>query len=98
MLLKLASYDDGPGGKVTFQINRLDIRAPSAFLTLGEIIPGTHLKLTKFNKHPPGGFGESDDVSQLELVDTQTGMHAILIMDRIVSIPFSDDPGLPKTK
>src|SRR5690349_18961257 len=68
--LLYSAYDGDPRKdpyeKITFQINTADLRQPSEFLKLGQWIPNTRLKLSKFEyKVQRGTNGQQEDVSEL---------------------------------
>ncbi len=75
---------DGPA-KMEFQINTIDLKQPSEFLKIGETITKTKWKLAKFEfksvLNPK--TGESDDVSELTLVNTETKETLVLILNRV---------------
>lgn len=82
MRLKFQAYDGVPGkddvSKMSFQVITLDLRQPSQFLKLGDMISGTDFKLKKFE------FKESKtleryDISELTIVETKTGREMVLI-------------------
>ena len=88
--LSLKAYNEGANGKTTFQINRMDSRTPSAFLEVGDMIPGTRYRISKFinkSRRRHGTFGDDLDPSELVLVHTATGQTVVLIPNQTVAIP-----------
>ena len=84
--LKFAAYDDN-----TFQINTLDVRQPSQFVKLGDVIGGTKFKVLKFNlkKIPIVETGGERDVSELTVQNTETQEMVALVLDTVVNSPDS---------
>jgi hypothetical protein len=89
----LESYDgDGQRDKpenLVFQIETLDLKQPTAFLHLGEPVPHTSLKLASFAYRTAyrENIKENEEVSELTLVDTETGEKVVLILRRTVNAP-----------
>jgi hypothetical protein len=92
--LKFSSYDgdlkkDPTGATFEYSINTIDLRQPTEFLKIGDNIPKTTYKLEKFQyktaRNP--STDEMDDVSELTVVNTETGDRAVLILNRIVDSP-----------
>jgi hypothetical protein len=74
---------------LTFQINTIDLRRPSQFVKIGDVIAGTKFKVRKFEYKPISQMGSTNEVSELTLQDTETGNDVILILERIVDFPES---------
>ena len=73
---------------MSFQVDTIDMRQPSAFLKLGDMVPGTRFKLLKFEPkgtHAPNA--EEEDVSELTLVNVDTGKKLLLVLNRIANAP-----------
>jgi hypothetical protein len=70
--------------KIYFQINTLDLRQPTEFLKLGDMIPNTTFKLTKFEykTRPNPTRGTDDDVSELTITNTKSGATAVLVYQK----------------
>jgi len=89
--IKFNAYDGNPSvpAEMQFQINTPDLRQPTAFLKIGDQIPKTHLKLQKFavklERDPK--TGAENDVSELTIVDQQTGALFVLPLNKAVYIP-----------
>lgn len=84
--LVFSAYDED-----SFQINALDIRIPSQFLKIGDMIARTKFELTKFEKktkHNPS-TGEESDVSELTIVNKETGDEVRLVYKQVVDSPDS---------
>ena len=79
---------DGPE-KMDFQITTLDLKRPSEFLKLGNMISKTKWKLAKFayKTRPNPRTNELDDVSELTLVDTETKQEVVLIIQQVIDFP-----------
>ena len=91
--LVFKSYDGDPKKdkpeKFSFQIDTIDLRQPSEFLKLGELVPNTKFKLEKFEFKTvfnPKIDGQ-DEVSELTLVNTDTGDKIVLIYNKITNSP-----------
>jgi hypothetical protein len=90
--LKFTSYDGDPKGpmdKMEFQINTIDLRQPSEFLKIGDTVHKTNFKLEKFEYKTAKNdkTGDTDDVSELTVRNTETNDKAVLILDKIVDSP-----------
>ena len=87
--LMFNSYDGDPKkdapDKFTFGINTIDLKQPSEFLEIGDIVRKTKWKLAKFvyKTRPNPKTNELDDVSELTLVDTETKEEIVLILNRV---------------
>jgi hypothetical protein len=91
--LVFKSYDGDPKKdkpeKFSFQIDTIDLRQPSEFLKLGDLVPNTKFKLEKFEFKTvfnPKIDGQ-DEVSELTLVNVDTGDKIILIYNKITNSP-----------
>lgn len=88
------SYDGDPKktkdySKFSFQIDTLDLRQPSEFLKLGDMVPNTKFKLEKFEfkeAYNPK-IEEKEEVSELTLVDTITGDRIVLVVNKVTDSP-----------
>ena len=91
--LRFLGYDGDPKRdkpeKFEFQINTLDVKQPTEFLKLGDTVSKTNFKLEKFEYKTSknDSTGDLEDVSELTVVNTETGDKAILILNRIVDSP-----------
>jgi hypothetical protein len=92
--LVFKAYDGDPQrtkdySKFSFQIDTLDLRQPSDFLNLGNMVPNTKFKLEKFEfkQVPNPSTGDKDDVSELTLVDTITNEKIVLILNKVTDSP-----------
>lgn len=72
-----------------FQINTVDLRQPSEFLKLGEMVPNTKFKLDKFEfkEELNPNTGEKTDVSELTLVSTETQDTVVLVLAKVTNSP-----------
>jgi len=82
--LKFTAYDGD-----SFQINTLDVRQPSQFVKLGDMIAGTKFKVLKFEskKIPNPSTGIDADVSELIIQNTETQEMVALTLDRVIDSP-----------
>lgn len=87
------AYDGDPQrtkdySKFSFQIDTIDLRQPSEFLNLGNMIPNTKFKLVKFVFKE--AFDEKQkeltDVSELVIVNTITGQTVTLPYNKVVDV------------
>lgn len=91
--LKFQAYDGDPKkpDSLSFEINTLDLKQPTLFIPLGEIVPHTKFKVDSFNYKEVNdpSTGGTTDVSELTLVDTETQAKVTLIMNKITDSPDS---------
>jgi len=93
MRMLFKAYDGDPSqtdryDKFSFQIDTIDLRQPSEFLKLGDMIPNTKFKLVKFTFKEAYNekLKEKVDVSELEIVNTVTGKTATLTSNKVVDV------------
>lgn len=91
--LIFSAYDGDPKKdkpeKFSFQINTVDLRQPSEFLNLGQMVPNTKFKLEKFEyktKLNPG-TGDEEDVSELTLSNIETNDTIVLVKTKVTNSP-----------
>jgi hypothetical protein len=92
--LRFLAYDgdlkkDPKFEKFSFQIKTMDLRQPSEFLSIGDTVANTKFKLEKFEyktKMNPSTLDE-EDVSELTVVNTETGDKAVLVLNKVVNSP-----------
>lgn len=91
--LKFQAYDGDPAKPeaMSFQINAMDLRQPTAFLALGDMIENTKFKLESFAQKtaPNASNGIDEDVSELTLRNTETNDTVVLVVNRITDSPDS---------
>ncbi|MEY2438985.1 MAG: hypothetical protein QOI34_370 [Verrucomicrobiota bacterium] len=95
--LKLKSFSEEPFRLMfsswvtdTFGINAIDLKQPTQFLKVGDIIPGTRFKLLKFiEKYQPNQYGTDIDVSELLLEHEETKEHLTLVKEKVAISPES---------
>jgi len=91
--LKFNSYDGDPKKpeEMTFQINTLDLRQPTRFLKIGDLVPNTKFKIRKFELKivPNAATQGEDDVSELTIVDTESESPVVLKMNKVTDSPDS---------
>jgi len=76
---------------LSFQINTLDVRQPTQFRKLGEMIEGTKFKVMKFvqKSQTDANTGSQQDVSELTVQNTETGDNVILVVEKTADSPES---------
>ncbi len=91
--LIFSAYDGDPKkdpiDKINFQINTVDLRQPSEFLKIGEMVPNTKFKLEKFEYKTVfnPGTGDETDVSELTLVNMETNVVVVLVLTKVTNSP-----------
>ncbi len=93
--LKMKSYGQEPFRLVfasrvdnTFALNTNDLKEPTQFLRLGDLIRGTNFKLLKFTeKHDANKYGTKIDVSELTLENRETHEQMNLVKEKIMISP-----------
>ncbi len=74
----------------TFGINTIDLRQPTQFLQVGDVISGTRFKIVKFTeKYQPNQYGTKMDVSELTLEHEETKEQLTLIKEKVAISPES---------
>jgi hypothetical protein len=71
----------------TYAINTLDLRGPTQFLKLGDMIPKTSYKLVHYEKKTDEKNGIRMDVSELTVENQETMQKIILVYDKPVNDP-----------
>ncbi len=86
--LKFSSWN--PSAE-TFEINAIDLKQPTQYLKIGDLIPGTHFKLIKFTeKHVPNAATGGDmDVSELLIEHTDNHAQLPLVLQQVATSPES---------
>jgi hypothetical protein len=92
--LRLMSYDLPAKIKkpsdITVQINTMDRGNKTRFLPVGEDIPDTNFKIDSFeHKEVPGPDGTRNDVSEVTIINKETGDKVVLPLKQIVDSPDS---------
>jgi hypothetical protein len=88
--LMFSSWVDDPATGQTFGINTIDLKQPTQFLKVGDIIPGTRFKILKFDeKYQPNQYGTNVDVSELLLEHGETKERLTLIKEKVAISPES---------
>ena len=91
--LIFSSYDGDPKKDkpetMTYGINTVDLRQPSAFLSLGDTVANTKFKLDKFEYKTVlnPGTGDETDVSELTIDNTETGEPIVLVLTKVTNSP-----------
>ena len=74
----------------TFAINTIDLKQPTLFLRVGDIVTGTRFKILKFTeKYVPDKYGTNMDMSELLLEQEQTKDRLTLIKEKVAISPES---------
>lgn len=74
----------------TYAVNTSDLKEPTQFVKLGDVVRGTKFKVVKFTeKHEPDRFGTDQDVSELTLENVDTGEQINLVKEKIMTSPQS---------
>ncbi len=81
--LKFSSIVDSE----TFSVNTIDLNEPTTFIKVGQFIPDTKFKLTKFERKTLEERGIVKDVSELVFENMETGDTIILPLDQVVDSP-----------
>ena len=79
-----ATDDDG-----SFQINTVDVKQPTQFVRIDEVIPGTKFKVVKFEKKTVFNpkINEDKDVSELTVEHIESGIKTPLVIRTETDIP-----------
>ena len=100
--LVFKAYDGDPKKdpieKFSFQVDTIDLRQPSAFLGVDDLIAHTPFKLNQFTykSHLNAKTGEEEDVSELTLINVKTGKTVVLILNKVVDAAAVDNsPATP---
>jgi hypothetical protein len=74
----------------TYAINTIDLKQPTQFLQVGDLIKGTDFKIVNFlEKYQPNKYGTNVDVSELTLEQVETKQRLTLIKEKIAMSPES---------
>lgn len=74
----------------TFGINTSDLKEPTQFLKVGDVIRGTKFKIMDFlEKSEPNQYGTDVDVSELTLEHEETNARVSLVKEKIMISPES---------
>jgi hypothetical protein len=95
--LKLKSFSEEPFRMKfdswvgdTFAINTIDLKQPTQFVKVGDMIPGTRFKILKFTeKYEPDKYGTNLDVSELLLEHSESKERLTLVKEKIAISPES---------
>jgi hypothetical protein len=95
--LKLKSFSQEPFRLVfasrtedTFGINNIDLKQPTQFVKIGDIIAGTHFRVGKFTERwTKDRYGTDVDVSELILENTETHEQLTLVKEKVAISPES---------
>jgi hypothetical protein len=71
----------------TYSINTMDLRGPTQFLKIGEMVAGTPYKLVKYEHKTMDKEGLEVDVSELTVENQNTGQKIVLVNDKPVNDP-----------
>ncbi len=72
-----------------FQVETIDIHQPSSFLKIGELVEGTKFRLERFERKEAENvtIHAMSDVSELTLINTETGEPVVLVRDKVTDAP-----------
>lgn len=72
-----------------FQVDTIDIKQPTAFLKIGEMIPSTKFKLERYAAKEVENvkIKVMVDASELTLVNTETGESVVLVLGNVTDAP-----------
>jgi hypothetical protein len=88
--LLFSSWVDDPTAGQTFGINTIDLKQPTQFLKVGDIIPGTRFKILKFTeKYQPNQYGTNVDISELFLEHAESKERLTLVKEKVAISPES---------
>ncbi|MFL6516030.1 MAG: Amuc_1099 family pilus-like system protein [Chthoniobacterales bacterium] len=88
--LMFSSWVDDPAAGQTFGINTIDLKQPTQFVKVGDVVPGTRFKLLKFTeKYQPNQYGTNIDVSELLLEHEESKERLTLVKEKIAISPES---------
>lgn len=71
----------------TYSINTMDLRGPTQFLKIGEMVAGTQYKVVKYEPKSDSSAGYEKDVSELTVENQETGQKIVLVNDKPVNDP-----------
>ncbi|MDD5199018.1 MAG: hypothetical protein PHC88_04385 [Terrimicrobiaceae bacterium] len=80
-------FSGTPDEGQTFSINTLDLKQPTQFLKLGDMIPRTPYKIINYEKKSVDKNGMELDVSELTVENQDTGQKIALVYDKPVNDP-----------
>jgi hypothetical protein len=91
--LKMKSFGQEPFRLVfaswvgeTFALNTNDLKAPTQFLKIGDLIRGTKFKIVRFTeKYDTNKYGTKIDVSELTLENRETREQLTLVKEKVIS-------------
>lgn len=80
---------EADAGDGSYQIRTLDVRQPTVYVKVGEVIPNTKFKVEKFEKKSTlsPATGEEKDVSELTVQHVTSGISTPLVIDVVTDIP-----------
>src|ERR1051325_760896 len=87
------AYDNDPANvpveSLSFQINTIDLGQRTEFLKLGEMVPNTKYKLSKFQfkTQKNESLGIDEDVSELTVENVETKEEIILVYQKTINSP-----------
>lgn len=87
------SYDGDPKKDkpetFDFGINTIDLKQPSEFLKIGAKVSRTNFQLQKFEYKTQlnSTTGDLEDVSELTLINTETNVTVVLVLNRVTNSP-----------
>jgi len=72
-----------------FQVDTIDIKQPTSFLKIGDMVPNTKFKLEGYVSKEERDPRISDlvDLSELTLVNTETNENVVLVIGKVADVP-----------
>ena len=72
----------------TFGINVIDLKEPTQFLKIGDMVTGTRFKIVKFTeKYAKDQYGTDNDVSELIVENVDTKEELTLVKEKVATSP-----------
>jgi hypothetical protein len=88
--LMFSSWVADGAGSQTFGVNAIDLKQPTQFAKVGELVGGTRFKIVKFTeKYQPDKYGTNNDVSELTLEHELTKEQLTLVKEKVAISPES---------
>jgi hypothetical protein len=88
--LMFSSWVEDPAGGESFGVNAIDLKQPTQFLKVGDVIKGTRFKILKFTeKYQPDKYGTNADVSELSLEHEESKERLTLVKEKVAISPES---------
>ncbi len=86
LIFEAYDQDSGKQSETTFQVNTVGPTHATQFLKVGDAIANSKWRIEKFKQQPKVTFGEAQEVSELEVRNTETGNFLALPLGKIVDM------------